>query len=128
MPGVLYTNVIGSSKKKAPVCDGRCSTVKRCTKCLRKRRAQADDRDARQHMRKARAEAAEARAAHPQIDAVEIDKQSVDDVEDEEYFDQWAPGLVLATPDRPVFTPTPESSPREVSAPAAVRSSAVALR
>ena len=46
--------LIGSSKKKAPVCDGRCSTVKRCTKCLRKRRAQADDRDARQHMRKAR--------------------------------------------------------------------------
>eukprot|EP00966_Prymnesium_polylepis_P258814 5977398-Prymnesium_polylepis.1 len=61
-------------------------------------------------MRKARAEAAEARAP---IDAIEMDKQSVeDDVEDEEYYSDWAPGRVAATPERQVFSPTPESSPR----------------
>ena len=60
---------------------------------------------------KARAEAAEARAAHPQVAAVEMDKQSVeDDVEDEDYYSDWAPGRVAATPERPVFSPTPESS------------------
>ena len=105
--------LIGSRKKKPFVCEGRCAIVQHCTKCLRKRRAQADARDARQHKRKARAEAAESRAAHPQVAAVEMDKQSVeDDVEDEEYFSDWAPGRVAATPERPVFSPTPESSPR----------------
>jgi hypothetical protein len=105
--------MVSSMKKKPPVCDGRCSIVRKCTKCLRKRRAQADDGAARQEKRKARVEAWERRAAHPQMKTDETDAQSVvEDVEDEEYFDQWAPGLVLATPDRPVFTPTPESSPR----------------
>ena len=27
------------------------------------------------------------------------------------YFDDWAPGRVRMTPDRPLFTPTPEASP-----------------
>ena len=55
-------------------------------------RAQADARDARQHKRKARAEATvEARAAHQQVAAVEMDKQSVeDDVEGEDYYSDWA--------------------------------------
>ena len=104
--------VVGSRKKKPPVCDGRCSVVRKCTKCLRKRRAQADDRAARLEKRQARVEAGATRAAHLQVETDGTDKQSEDDdVEDEEYFDQWAPGLVLATPDRPVFTPTPDVSP-----------------
>ena len=29
----------------------------------------------------------------------------------EDTYEEWAPGRVRVTPDRPVFTPTPESSP-----------------
>ena len=42
-------------------------------------RAQADDRAAREEKRKARVEAAATRAAHPQVEADDIDKQSVED-------------------------------------------------
>ena len=30
--------------------------------------------------------------------------------EEEELFDEWQPGLCRATPERPIFTPTPPSS------------------
>ena len=72
-------------------------------------------RAARFDKRKGReADAAEQRGAHPEAKADATDEQSVDDdVEDEEYFDEYmyAPGLVQATPDRPIFTPTPEHTP-----------------
>ena len=45
--------------------------------------------------------------------ADETDAQSVDEFGDEEeLFDEYAPGRVRAMPQRPVFTPTPEPSPR----------------
>eukprot|EP00966_Prymnesium_polylepis_P039547 917570-Prymnesium_polylepis.1 len=53
---------IAKRKKPIAVCDSRCPFVKRCTKCLRKRTKQRDDRGARFDKRKGReADAAEQR-------------------------------------------------------------------
>ena len=49
---------------RSPVCDGRCLRAKVCTKCLNKRRTQADQRSARADKREKQAAAA-VRATQP---------------------------------------------------------------
>ena len=103
---------IKAKKKKAtPVCDGRCTNA--CSKCLRKRAAQADERSARSEKRGKQRREFEQRATHPTAEASDRKLFSLSDSDDsdEELFDQWEPGRVRATPERPVFTPTPKSSP-----------------
>ena len=48
---------------------------------------------------------------HLEVQADEMQADE-DEEEDEELFEEWAPGLLRATPERPAFTPTPPSSVR----------------
>ena len=100
---------------RSPVCDGRCLRAKVCTKCLNKRRTQADQRSARADKREKQAAAA-VRATHLEIQAKEeqanVAADDSETEEEEELFDTWAPGRIVATPERPAFSPTPPSTVR----------------
>ena len=56
----------------------------------------------------------EASRAHPEAanDAGEDNFDGDNDDDEEELFDEWAPGRIRATPERPLFTPTPSPSPK----------------
>jgi len=101
-------------KMKAPVCDGNCLRLK-CTRCLKKRAKQAVDRADRQAKRHSTQAAGTPSAqTHAKVEADET--QQHDEAEDEdveELFDEWAPGRIRATPERPLFPPTPPSTARK---------------
>ena len=101
---------ISKVKKKAtPVCDGRCTNL--CGKCLRKQAAQADERQARAEKRGKRDES-DLQGSSPAAAPSEPKILSLSDSDsDGELFEEWAPGRVRATPERPVFTPSPQTSP-----------------
>ena len=101
-------------KAKAPVCDGRCIRAKKCIKCLRKRATQAVERTA--HLQERHSKQAETSVVqtHRKMEAIDANKQGADEEEDKvEYFDDWGPGRLRATPERLAFTPTPPSSARK---------------
>ena len=62
-------NVRGKKKVRAPICDGRCLLVKKCTKCLRKRAKEAVDRTARLHKRQIRRVEGDVAHTHQEVKA-----------------------------------------------------------
>ena len=63
-------NVRGKKKVRgAPICDGRCLLVKKCTKCLRKRATEAVDRTARLHKRQIRRVEGDVAHTHQEVNA-----------------------------------------------------------
>eukprot|EP00966_Prymnesium_polylepis_P009539 220010-Prymnesium_polylepis.2 len=69
-------------------------------------------------MQEARAQAAETRAAHPlrtrrsrPMRVTSRASRTTSRTKVEGHFSDWAPGRVAATPDRPVFSPTPRDVP-----------------
>ena len=107
-------NVRTKKKAKAPVCDGRCIRAKKCIKCLRKRATQAVERTARLQERHSKQAETSVVQTHRKMEAIDANKQGADEEEDKvEYFDDWGPGRLRATPERLAFTPTPPSSARK---------------
>ena len=101
--------LIATKKKATPICDGRCTTA--CGKCLRKRAVQAGERSARAEKR-GKWDESDIKGSSPAAAPSEPKMLSLSDSDsDDELFDEWAPGRVRATPERPTFTPSPQTSP-----------------
>ena len=105
-------------QKKIPIVRGRylgpgrcdhCRHSKICIKCVNNKAAQALEREGRQAERDKRKQAdaqVKKEARQPYV----APAAKAEGKEEEELFDDWQPGLCRATPERPIFTPTPPSS------------------
>ena len=72
---------------------------------------QADERSARAE-RLGKLDESDFRGSSPAAAPSEPKMLSLSDSDsDDELFEEWAPGRVRATPERPVFTPSPQTSP-----------------